>query len=299
MASLDIQEARGLTGEQLAAISGLERRVVAHDGGRLKLEWAVLGQRPPDEVNDLLAWNGGRLAGFCGIYEFGMVPELAGAVDPSYRRRGVGSALLDRALAIVARRRRASVLLVAPRSTDSGRRFAEEKGATFDHAEHHMELDGPPVGPPPTRPSTEGVVIRPATDADRAAIVCILEDAFGEGAASAAATDPDDFALVVERGPAVVGALRLSLEGRTAGLYGLAVRSDLRGLGIGRAVLYQVCVEARSRGASKVTLEVEVDNDHALGLYTSGGFELRTTEDYFRFVIRAVQGDGRPDWVPR
>jgi ribosomal protein S18 acetylase RimI-like enzyme len=280
-----IQEACGLTPEQLDALADLERRVLAHDGGRLKLEWGVLRQRPADEANDLLTWDGGTLAGFCGIYAFGKEPELSIVVDPAYRRRGVGSALLDRSLRLVARRGHPSVLLVTPRATDSGRRFAQARGATFDHAEHHMELDGPPTGPPAPRPSTDDLVVRPAVDADRAAVVSILEDAFGNGAASFAGTEPNDLALVVERNSAVVGTLRLSWEGHVAGVYGLAVRAGLRGQGIGRAVLYQVCLEARRRGATTVTLEVEVGNDRALGLYTSAGFRARTTEDYFSLAV--------------
>lgn len=281
----EIHEARGLSPRQLEQIADLERRVVAHDGGRLKLEWGVLRERPATDVNDLLAWEGGTLVGFCGIYVFGPEPELAGAVDPASRRQGTGSALLGRALAVVSERRRPSVLLVTPRTTDAGRRFAEAKGATFHHAEHHMELVGPPKGPPPPRPGADPPVVREAADADRSAIIAILEDAFGEGSGTAAASGPHDVALVVEQRSAVVGALRLSIEEPTAGVYGFAVRSDLRGQGIGRAALYQVCLEAQRRGASKVTLEVEVDNDSALGLYTSVGFELRTTEDYFRLPV--------------
>lgn len=281
-----IHEARGLAGDELGAISDLERRVVAHDGGRLKLEWAALRERPTDDVHDLLAWDGATLAGFCGIYQFGAEPELAGAVDPAYRRSGIGSALLARALALVSARARPTALLVTPRATESGRRFAEAKGATFAHAEHHMELEGPPVRPPAPRTAAAGVVVRPAGATDREPVARILEDAFGDGTASLASADPQDLALVAEQGSTVVGVVRLGFAGRSAGVYGLAVRSDLRGRGIGRAVLTQVCLEARRRGATTVTLEVEVGNDHALGLYTSLGFEPRTTEDYFRLAAR-------------
>ena len=280
-----IEEARGLSARQLEAIAELERRVLGHDGGRLKLEWGVLQERPADRVHDLLAWDGDELVGFCGIYQFGAEPELAGAVDPAHRRAGVGSALLERAVSLVGLRGGSSVLLVAPRATDAGRRFAEARGAAFDHAEHHMALDGPPAGPPAPLPSTAGLVVRPTSAADAPAIGAILEAAFGEGASSAAESGPHDLALAVERHTEVLGALRVSIEGPVAGVYGFAVRPDLRGQGIGRAVLYEVCLEARRRGATRVTLEVAVDNDRALGLYTSVGFELRTTEDYFRLAL--------------
>lgn len=285
MAAAEIEEARGLDAEQLQAIADLEQRVVSHDGGRLKLEWDALRQRAAHQVQDVLAWDGRSLVGFCGIYQFGAEPEIAGAVDPAHRRRGIGSALLDRALALLGERSCPSVLLVAPRAGESGRRFAAARGAPFHHAEHHMALDGPPAGPPPARPSTEGLVVRPATEADRTAVASILEEAFGPGASSFDAAGPHEVALVVERAATVVGGLRLSLEGDAAGVYGLAVRSSERGKGIGRAALYEVCLEARRRGASKVTLEVEVDNDRALGLYTSVGFERRTTEEYFQLGV--------------
>lgn len=283
-----VDEAHGLTARQLAAITDLERGVVAHDGGRLKLELGFLKERPPDEVNDLLAWDGDTLVGFCGIYTFGSEPELSGAVDPSHRRRGIGSALVAHALVLAAQRRYPSVLLVTPRATDAGRRFAESKGAVFHHAEHHMELTGAPVGPPRPRPSTAGLLVREATDADKGAIVTVLAEGFGEDAAGAGLSGPTDVALVAELGGDVVGALRLSAEDGEAGIYGLAVKTDLRGQGIGRAILYEVCLEARRRGAAKVMLEVEVDNDNALHLYTSVGFELKTTEDYFRLAVPGI-----------
>ncbi len=284
------EEARGLTGPQLDAIADLERRVVAHDGGRLKLEWGVLRERPAGEVNDLLTWRDDTLVGFCGIYHFAGELELAGAVDPDRRRTGIGSSLLSLALGHVARRGASRALLVAPAATGSGRRFALAKGATLDHSEHHLELDGPPRGPLEPRASTAGLRVRPARDnADGEAIAPILRAAFGEHAAYAGQTGSSDLALVVERDGEVVGTLRLDLSGEPAGIYGLAVRPDVRRQGIGRAVLHEACLEARRHGAQAVSLEVEADNDHALGLYTSVGFELRATEDYFALPVHPTQ----------
>ncbi len=94
-----IEQAHGLTDSALEAIAGLERRVVAADGGRLKLEWGVLRSRPVDEVRDLLWWEDGRLLGFLGLYVFsGQDLEVTGMVDPDARRRGIGRELFDAAL---------------------------------------------------------------------------------------------------------------------------------------------------------------------------------------------------------
>ena len=55
----------------------------------------------------------GRLVGFLGRYAFGSEPELAGAVDPAARRRGLGTALLT------ALREPEPALLVVPRTSTS------------------------------------------------------------------------------------------------------------------------------------------------------------------------------------
>ncbi len=280
-----LTEAAGLTGHDLAAIADLERRVVAHDGGRLKLEWGVLRSRSGQQVDDLLWWNDGNLLGFLGIYQFGgSKPEFAGMVDPPARRAGVGTALLAAARRLAHDRGRQSALIVVPRSTPEGAEFAVSQGAVLEHSEHHMELVGTPSG----QPLHLDVSVRPATPADIDAIDRILSEAFDEPRGSTPVTldDTSDQQLVVERGGAIVGALRLSTDDGVTGIYGLAVDPRLQGQGIGRDVLGRVGHDLRSSDSNhQVTLEVSTSNERALGLYTSVGFERRTTEDYYEIVL--------------
>jgi ribosomal protein S18 acetylase RimI-like enzyme len=44
----------------------------------------------------------------------------------------------------------------------------------------------------------------------------------------------------------------------------------------------RVCLGARAAGVEVMRLEVAVENDRALGLYTSLGFARVATEDYWR-----------------
>jgi ribosomal protein S18 acetylase RimI-like enzyme len=46
-----------------------------------------------------------------------------------------------------------------------------------------------------------------------------------------------------------------------------------------------VCRRLRDEGVRRVGLEVAVENDHALGLYTSLGFIQVTTEDYYALSL--------------
>lgn len=279
-----LQEARGLTERELASIADLERRVVAADGGRLKLAWGTLRHRPGNQVDDWLWWEGGELVGFAGLYTFAPPLELAGMVDPAYRRRGVAGSLLDAAIAVAAARRRDRLLLVAPRSTTTGAAFAASRGATLEHSEHFLVLDSDPSVASPR----DDVSVRPATAADADAVHRLLVGAFGAEATGPGGAHLPGGGLVVTVDGTAIGTVHVGTQDDHASISGFVVTPKLRGQGIGRSALRTVCNRAFAMGAAYVTLEVAADNEHALGLYTSVGFEPRATEDYFELLLDRV-----------
>ena len=276
-----IERAAGLNSRALAAIAELEQRVTAVDGGRLKLEWDSLRGRTGDRVDDLLWWDGGQLLGFLGIYTFSDPAELAGMVAPSGRRRGIGSALLDAALALCRERSDRPPLLVVPRQSPGGKALALSRGATLDHSEHHLVLDGPPAG----TPDGPEIALRQATAADAPGVLSLMEQGFGSSA-------HEDFpsrmrrTLVIELKGHAVGTMIIDRDDEEeAGIFGFVIEESLRGRGIGRAALRQACERVRADGAARIGLDVDVANDHALGLYTSVGFMPHTTEDYYALPL--------------
>ncbi|WIM92581.1 GNAT family N-acetyltransferase [Actinoplanes oblitus] len=267
-----IELSAGLPPATLDAIAGLERRVVAADGGRLKLEWEALRGRGGQRAEDVLWWEGDRLLGFLGVYSHSAPTlELTGMVDPAARRRGIGTALLDAGLQLCARREHSAVQLVVPRSSAGGRVLAQRRGGKLEGSEHALRLPGEPV----EVPADPRVTIRAAVPADQQAVREVSLRAFGWAPAATAAFDPHT--LVVERDGALIGTIRLIPEPGGAGIYGFAIDPEYQGRGIGRDVLHRVCRTA----ATPVHLEVATGNDRALHLYTSLGFELVTTEDYY------------------
>lgn len=289
-----LELAKGLTDDALDAIAELERRVVAADGGRLKLEWGILRARSGDRVEDLLWWEGDRLLGFLGIYAFGApAAELAGMVDPQARRRGIGTALLDAALPLVRERGYDPVLLVTPRSSAAARELALHRGGRLDHSEHAMELRAAPTA----APSDPRVSLRPMTTADAPLVSAWDHKEFGSPppdltdprAAERAARDLAA-TVMVELDGRPIGSVRVDHDpDGSVGVYGFVIDPDHRGRGIGRDVLHRICRQAIADGAPMVHLEVAVDNDHALGLYTSLGFVPLTTEDYYALPLPPAQ----------
>ena len=279
-----LEQATGLSSGALDAIAELEREVIEVDGGRLKLEWGRLRRRSGGRVEDLLWWEDGRLLGFLGFYSFGSSLELAGMVAPDARRRGIGTALLDAAVPLYRGLGYREALLIVPRPSEAGKRLALRCDAVFHHSEHALVLSGDPT----SGPREPALSVRPATAADIPVVSQLLEVGFGGPA-------PDDLAgrlnsphgptLVVELDGSVVGTLSLTREGGDAGIYGFVIDPSWQGRGLGRDALRRACEQLRADGARRIGLEVAVDNDRALALYTSIGFMPVTTEDYFALPL--------------
>jgi ribosomal protein S18 acetylase RimI-like enzyme len=277
-----LELARGLPPETLTQIAALEVDSVAADGGRLKLEWSTLQSRSGDAVEDVLWWEEGRLVGFLGLYAFGgPTVELAGMVHPDHRRRGIGTRLLDEALELCRAQGRHKILLIIPRTSPGGRAIAESRRGFLDHSEHVLDLQGVAV----EGPSDPSLILRPCSSDDIAEEARILADAFGHSEVSAVLDAPDESRLVAERNGRVVATLRVHRSPEQWGIYGFAVDAQHRGIGIGRDLLRRVSRQAHEAGVTRLHLEVEVNNDRALGLYTSLGFTQTSTEDYIDIPI--------------
>lgn len=273
-----------MTPDVLDAIADLERRVVAVDGGRLKLEWGTLRARSGEPIEDLLWWADDRLVGFLGLYGFGRpTVELSGMVDPEFRRQGIGRDLLAAALPRCVEQGYTRALLIVPRASVGGAALAISFGGRLEHSEHALVLRGEPA----SGPDDPALVARRATEADVPEIVRLLADGFGDGAVGdpARIRDELDEQRMIELDRVPVGVVRLSETGGVGGIYGFVVDATRRGQGIGRQALRRFCAELRAAGCHTIGLEVAVDNESALGLYTSVGFAPVTTEDYYELPL--------------
>jgi ribosomal protein S18 acetylase RimI-like enzyme len=158
------------------------------------------------------------------------------------------------------------------------------RGAVLEHSEHALVLPGLPLA----GPSDPRVTLRPAVPANVPALADVYEAAFGAPASEATGLTATGLAapgsgrtLVIEVEGRAGGTVRLTQDDGSAGVYGFAVSPAWQGRGIGRDVLRRACYQLQDEGAQSVHLEVVVDNDRALGLYTSLGFVPVATEDYY------------------
>ncbi|HEX2739440.1 MAG TPA: GNAT family N-acetyltransferase [Rubrobacter sp.] len=98
----------------------------------------------------------------------------------------------------------------------------------------------------------------------------------------------DNFSIVACVRDEVVGHLSLSVymnpRTRHAGHFGIAVRDDWQGKGVGTELM-KACVDLADKwlGLTRLDLRVYVDNEPAISLYKTFGFEIEGTHKRFAF----------------
>jgi len=115
---------------------------------------------------------------------------------------------------------------------------------------------------------------------DATAELLDLVDDMRPGALDRARTYPlPQVGAIIRRDGAVVACGLVKFEEDVAGIFALASIPELRGHGLGRAIIAELLDEARRRGARRAYLQVSAFNVAALALYAHFGFT--TAYDYW------------------
>ena len=232
-----------------------------------------------------LARSGNRLVGYCGV-DLGRDAEICGMVHPEYRRLGVGGTLLQAALESGAALGCDSALVICEDAAPAAIEWLRVLGATLESTELRMVLDlGADFARPPAVPALD---LRPATEADRGALVALLSQGFDGmtptlvdemlGRLDPSAEDTFVGTLADE----LVATLRIYRTPTRSMVYGLVVDESRRRQGHGRGAMLAALDLLARRGEREVSLEVLPDNRPAVTLYETLGFRTSTTYRYLR-----------------
>jgi len=252
---------------------------------------------------------GGRLVGFCWVRLVssltvfsadGYEAYLDGGVEPGYRGRGVGTALLGWA---VGRARATATVREVFTDASSAEAVPLLAAAGFrpDRLVQVMERDDPRALPPARWPAGTWLQRRGRGEELVDAVVVACDRAFADLAGYRGATrsvvarvlaDPGGdpaLCLLAARGAEVVGLCYCRLERAPGALAGwvedLGVAPWARGVGLGRALLWQGVRELTARGASTVLLGVDAGNAIAKALYQASGFRVTTALARYRLRV--------------
>ncbi|WP_413299936.1 GNAT family N-acetyltransferase [Bacillus sp. 1P10SD] len=274
-----------LTQKEISAIKELQE-ICEKDGGfQLKLNYDMLKNRAGQDKEDFFHYEDDKLVGFLGSYDFGNKVELCGMVHPNYRRKGIFTRLLEQGIEEVKRRNFKKILLNAPTSSQSAKRFLSTIPCTFYVAEYQMKWQEVALTEDPS------VTLRLSTTTeDFEAEVQLEVSAFGFNEDEARKFNEQirengsEQNFIIEADGKTAGKIRVDEANGEAWIYGFAVFPELQGKGIGRKALTKVVNLAVQKGLS-VFLEVEAKNAHALKLYESCGFRSYHSQDYYKYTI--------------
>ncbi|MGA8361193.1 MAG: GNAT family N-acetyltransferase [Candidatus Dormiibacterota bacterium] len=273
MAGWNITGKARLGGADRSNVDRLRRACEAAEPLDLKIELDESDHL--DRPMHFLAGAGGEVIGYAGVTADDDA-EACGMVLPAWRRRGVGTALLDELRGAARGLGRESILVICEEAGHPGLEWMRRIGATLESTERRMVLR---VASPPgmLHAAATPLEMRPASDADHDAIVHVL----GEDSSDR----PGERRLVGVEGGKVVGTLRLTETTPRTMIYGFVIEQRLRGRHLGTRLLAAVIEQLRNEGIGDVGLEVDPENTPAVRLYERFGFETVTTYRYMRLAM--------------
>jgi ribosomal protein S18 acetylase RimI-like enzyme len=277
-----VRKAREIGAADLRAIKVLQTTCNRHEGLDLALNLDPPGPGEPDAANQFLCEAGDDLLGVLTLFGEGDGIEVCAAVRPDYRRRGIGTALVNAARAECRRRGIRHWLLVCEDGSRSGKAFAAAQGARYRSAEYRMRLElcAAPGSAPPVSSSLEFVRAGPSDlELLTGVIVASFDRAEGvvrKQVADNLATSRRRYYLARLDG-APVGSVGIVEEGSRVHIVGFGVLPQHRRRGIGRRMLQYVVAMLVAEGWRDILMEVATDSQPAVSLYRSCGFkEVRT-----------------------
>ncbi len=272
-------------------------------GGRSSLD-------PRHDV--LLAEADGRLIGMTGVdrvvRDGEPVYEMWGAVLPAFRRRGLGTALLDWALDRARQRaqvedpgRAVSVAGDAEEQETAHRALLARAG--FEPVRHFFLMRRPTLDDIPDAPLPDGLEVRPVTPKQRRAVLEAEFDAFEDHWGNRERTE-DSFTVTLSRpelnsdlwvvawdGDRIAGVVENwiwaeeneELGVKRGWLERISVRRPWRRRGLARAITAESLRRLHAAGMEEGMLGVDSENANgAVGLYEGLGFEVHSRSAAYR-----------------
>lgn len=285
---------QGLSEQELAAIEQLADLCNLADGIQLKLNWEMLNNRPTDETNDFLYYEGDQLVGFAALYIFRSTEaELSGMVHPDYRRKGVFSQLTRAAQEECRRRSIPKLIYIVHHRSDSGKAFALATGARYGFSEYWMKRTQDLL-PQASEDPQKAVTLRPTGIQDSEDIVALNVSGFGVTEADSreyverTLESKNDHTYISHLGEIPVGKIGVLEENGVAFIFGFCVASHYQRKGLGRQILSKTIQLLLKKGYATIELEVAVENLNALALYESCGFETTGANDYYELALQKI-----------
>ncbi|WP_339314252.1 GNAT family N-acetyltransferase [Paenibacillus sp. FSL R10-2734] len=245
-----------------------------------------------------------RLIGLLSWYTSdGIEANINGMVHPDYRRQGVFHGLLYRAQQDMSSQSIRSLRYRVVTGSSSGEGFVQHIEASHSSSEYSMTF----LKSPDREEQSPRIILRPEEATDFEFVSICFSAAFNETTEwtqeyLAHTQELSRVTYLAFRDNVPVGLIRTNdLGNGTAVIHDFCVLPSLQGQGLGRAILVHAVDLLLSIPFTHIRLGVVTNNEHALNLYLSVGFEITAEFHYYvvgiRYTNRRVSHFGHPSFL--
>ncbi len=243
------------------------------------------------EANQFLYYANGELVGILTLQP-GDPIEVSLAVHPDHRRQGIGRTLLDAARTECMGRGLSRWYLVCERASQTGRGFVTTVGGRYRYSEYRLKFEhrGERLAP-----SRSGSIHLHRADATEVEVLArIIATSFGRPEERVhqrvlrELQEPTHRYFIATLQGQPVGSLGVAKTGQHPYIIAFCVLIEHRGRGYGRQMLEGIVRTLVAEGTERILIEVATDNEQALSLYQSCGFEEMTSYGYYLAELSSV-----------
>ncbi|MNI00107.1 ribosomal-protein-alanine N-acetyltransferase [compost metagenome] len=247
----------------------------------------MLEEHPIDDGTHLYEVKDGTMVAFLGRYFFGGKLEICGMVHPNYRRQGIFTRLLHNGLDDTTLTTISEILLNAPANSLSAKPFLDTISCRYEMSEYQMKYHSESDQLTIVNPD---VSLRQASEEDTELLIQLDSDGF-EMTYADSKEFYDDMSLtqlcqneIILLHDQPVGKIRVTRIHGESWIYGFVVSSSYRGQRIGSSVLRKIIDREVAAGFEHLGLEVALTNPDAMKLYTTAGFQVTSSQDYYKYI---------------
>lgn len=277
--------------EQINQIQMLEQLCKEFDRSSLRVGTDCLKEVGGDHA--FLCRMDDQFVGFLSWHTIDAIEANINAmVHPDYRRRGILSRLAKLAAEEIKAQGIQACRIRVPSNSRPGVACVEHLGAQYNQSEFTMNL---------ARFQAEAMkatnlILRPEEPQDFDFMVKCFSQAFGDSESWTIqyfqnTRDPECDTYIACDGLTPVGMVRvMHLQSGTAAIHAFCVLPSYQGRGYGREILARVVSILLDKPCAQVRLSVVTQNQRALGLYQSVGFEIFAENLYYVGGIEVIGG---------
>lgn len=278
-----------LTPSQLIDLELLCAECKAEDGNIIATYTCMLSKDRPRLCNTLY-YSKKKLVGFLSTFFFyENACEVSVMVKPDYRKRGLARHMINDILPLIRSEKIDNLIFSTPHETN--KKWLLAKGFRYQRCEYQMQRQDAHA---PLIPESS-LTIRAATS-DDLAILCALDKAcFAVHQPDTLLHfhnllyDPNYRIFVSELDGVVIGKAHLDMQRDNTRLTDIAVLPDFQGRGFGSKMIAYCINYSLAENQSKITLNVETNNQQALKIYTGLGFVIENAYDFWTIPIQVLR----------